>query len=48
MPPPPTAPLSLGLEGPEGLAGGAEVGEEGSGEQRRPRLPPPSLERGLE
>lgn len=43
-----TAPLSLGLEGPEGLAGGAEVGEEGSREQRRPRLPPPSLERGLE
>lgn len=33
--------------GPGGLAGGAEVGEEGSGEQRRPRLSPPSRERGL-
>lgn len=43
-----TAPLSLGLGGPEGLAGGAEVGEEGSREQRRPRLSPPSRERGLE
>lgn len=49
MPPPPwTAPLSFGLRGPEGLAGGTEVGEEGSGEQRRPRLSPPSRERGLE
>lgn len=43
-----TAPLSLGLGGPEGLAGGTEVGEEGSGERRRPRLSPPSRERGLE
>ena len=49
MPPPPwTVPLSFGLRGPEGLAGGTEVGEEGSGEQRRPRLSPPSRERGLE
>lgn len=46
--PPWTAPPSLGLEGPEGLARGTEVGEEGSREQRRPRLPPPSLKRGLE
>lgn len=47
-PTPWTAPLSFGLRGPEGLAGGTEVGEEGSGEQRRPRLSPPSRERGLE
>lgn len=41
-------PCVLASGSPERLAGGTEVGEEGSREQRRPSLSPSSPERGLE